>query len=70
MTPIEVEILMLDNALKSAREHSARCKRRRDRVKHELDEANLVLAEADHAVRSLERSITNKRQEFLLRSVV
>ena len=63
MNEIEVQILIIDSALESAQQHVVRCKRR-------LSEARINLEEAEHVVRSLERSIAAKREEYLLRSVV
>jgi hypothetical protein len=70
VTEIEVQILILDSALDSARHHTARCKRRRDRVKCELAEAQHTLDESINAEATLERSIASMREAMLLRSVV
>ena len=59
----EVELLILENALDSANEHVARCERRVTAAKVDLDSARA-------AVSSLAHSIKNKRDEWLLRSVV
>ena len=63
MTEIEVQILILDSALDSARQHTARCKRRVAEAQHNLDESI-------NAERVLANSLASMREAMLLRSVV
>jgi len=57
----EIQILILENALESAKQHTARCKRR-------LAEAEVTFSEASIAEMTLSRSINSLRDTYLQRA--